>query len=222
MNMRSFTFDNYDTWHDWKLTLTAKDTTPPEPKTNYIQLDGMHGTLDLTEALTGSVAYNDRTVTASFWTSEGTAAERVDVFRRITAALHGRKVKIVEPDDLDHYFLGRVTVQPVSHNAVYSELDIKAVCDPWRYAVEESQRRVELTDADAAVDVVIVNNGTKILCPEFEVEVEGVVSLTCNGVSATVQTGAYKFPDLQLQPGANVIRMSGSGVVTVTYREAGL
>lgn len=217
MNRRAFIIDKFNTWHDWRLTLTAKDTTDPEPKTNYVDLDGASGTLDLTEALTGEVAYNDRTVTASFWSSEGTRQEREAVVKQITAALHGKKVKIVEPDDPDHYFLGRVMVKNLERSQVHVAFEIEAICDPWRYAINETERVVEVEDD---VDVVINNHGVKTLCPEFEVE--GTATVTYDGATVELADGRYKISDIKLRQGVNVIGLSGSGIVTIKYREAGL
>ena len=219
MEMRHFYFDKYHTFFDWGLVLTDKSIPDPEPKTNYIQLDGVSGSLDITEALTGEVAYGDRTITATFSASCGTYQEREAVRRTIAAALHGRKVKIIEPDDPEHYFLGRVTVKDGTRHAAYSTFDLEAVCDPWRYAMEESTRQVEVTE-DAPVDVVIVNHGRKTLCPE--IAVEGAVTLTFEGAAVDLETGAYKVADIKLRQGASVVGVSGAGTVTFTYREATL
>lgn len=214
---RAFILDKYHTWHDWRLTLTAKDVTPAEPKTNYVELDGANGSLDLTEALTGEVAYRDRTVVASFWTSEGTHAERLQVLRKITTALHGRKVKIIEPDDPDHYFLGRVVIKAQAQSQVHMELSLEAICDPWRYSVHETER---LVDVDGEVDAVIMNHGDKTICPTLVVD--GDVSLDFNGVTTKLSAGSYRITDLRLPHGANVVGLSGSGSVAFVYREASL
>ena len=100
---RYFKFDKFNTFTDWDLILTAKDVTPPEPKIYKVDIDGMDGTLDLSEALSGQVVYKDRTVSAKFWTDHGTRADRNYLLRRIRQAIHGKKVRIVEPDDPDHY-----------------------------------------------------------------------------------------------------------------------
>ena len=215
---RFFLFDKFNTWHDWRLTLTAKDTSDPEPKTNYVTIEGMSGTLDLTEALTGGVAYNDRTVMASFWSSEGTYQEREAVVKQITASLHGKKVKIIEPDDPDHYFLGRCMVRNLGRSQVHVALDIEAICDPWRYAVNETNRSV--TIKNGTTSVVIVNNGVKTLSPT--ITVVGDVTLTYEGSTVELAEGAYKVAGIKLRQGPNVIDVSGSGTVTFTYREAGL
>lgn len=214
--MRYFTLGKYNTWHDWRLTLTAKDVTPPEAKTNYISIDGAHGSLDLTEALTGEVAYQDRTVSASFTTSEAGYVERTRLFWEITTALHGKKVEIVEPDDPDHYFLGRVSITGLEHNQAQMSFAISATCEPWRYAKEETVRTVQLTNSTA--DIVLRNEGVKVLCPD--IEVDGSVTVIFEGASATLTGGLYKVADIKLPHGDSVVRLVGRGTVTFRYREA--
>lgn len=216
--MRFFILGNFNTWHDWRLTLTAKEVSPPQPKTSYIKLDGRHGSLDLSEALTGGVVYEDRTVQAKFWTSEGTDTGRVQLMREIIAALHGRKVQIIEPDDPDHFFLGRVFIKPDAHDQVHDEFTLEAVCEPWRYALTETRRRVEVNSDSVAT--IIRNNGVKTLSPT--VEVEGSVTLEYNGATVDLTAGSYKISDIKLHQGFNTVGVSGTGSVTFIYREATL
>ncbi len=218
MEMRHFYFDKYHTFHDWGLVLTDKSIPDPEPKTNYIQLDGVSGSLDITEALTGEVAYNDRTIAATFSASCGTYQEREAVRRQIAAAIHGRKVQIIEPDDQEHYFLGRVTVKDGTRHVAYFTFTLEAICEPWRYARAESTRRVEATASPQ--DVVFHNGGVKTLCPD--IQVEGTVKLTYDGASVDLSTGSYKVADIKLRQGDSVVGVSGNGTVTFTYREATL
>lgn len=215
---RFILFDKYNTAYDWGLLLTAKVVSDPEPKTNYQTLDGTSGSLDLTEALTGEVTYDDRTLAASFSLSEGTVQEREAVLRQIVAALHGRKVNIVEPDDPEHYMVGRVFIKGTTNTLAYATLDVEAICEPWRYAVNESERCVTVKNNSA--DVVICNAGTKSVCPV--ITVTGTVNITDNGVTTELTAGSYKITDIRLKTGANVIGVSGNGTVTFTYREATL
>lgn len=215
MTRRYFILNGWNTWHDWRLTLTAKDLTAAEPKTNLVEIDGAHGALDLTEALTGEPVYDTRTVSASFMCSEGTHREREALLRRITTALHGRRVPIIEPDDPEHYLLGRAVIKKASNNLAYLSFDVEAVCDPWRYAVEETVRSVPVS---GSVAVVLTNDGDKTLCPE--VTITGTLDLTYNGTTVRKTPGVYKFPDLKLPNGSTVVDVSGRGSVTFTYREA--
>lgn len=214
---RFFMLDKYNTWADWNLVLTAKDITPPEPKTNYVSLDGMHGTLDLTEALTGEVTYNDRTISASFWTCEGTATDRARLLKTITTALHGKKIKVIEPDDPYHYYVGRLMIKKSANVLAYMEFEVEILCEPWRYDLTESERLVEVTDK---VDVVICNNGVRTLTPT--VKVTGEVRITHDDATVTLTDGSYKITNLKLYQGANVFTLEGNGSVTFVYTEADL
>ena len=215
---RAFIIDKFNTFNDWRLILTDKLVTPPKPKTNYVNIDGMSGTLDLSEALTGEVMYNDRTVSASFVLTEGSFDEKNRLLREIVNRLHGKKVKLVEPDDPTHYFLGRVTVKTLNNRLPYGEISLEAVCDPWRYSINDSVRRVEVNGK--TVEVVINNNGAKTLSPE--ITVTGSIDISFNNGNVSLRDGNYKVSDLRLYAGVNIISVSGKGVVTFTYKEADL
>lgn len=215
---RFFILDKFNTWYDWRLYLTAKDVTPPEPKTSYIELDGMSGSLDLSEALTGEITYKDRTVTASFWTCEGSFKDRARLLRTIVAALHGKKVKIIEPDDPAHYFYGRIKVKSQKNILAYAEFSIEATCEPWRYAIDDTVRTIEVNGE--TVKAVIHNNGVKTLCPILTVT--GSVDITHNGVKTSLSAGHYQITDVRLYQGVNTINVSGNGSITFTYKEADL
>lgn len=217
---RFFILDKFNTWYDWRLVLTSKDVTPPELKTNYIDIDGMSGTLDLSESLTGEITYKDRTVKASFWTSEGSFKERAALLKNIITALHGKKMKIIEPDDPDHYFYGRVKVKSVKNILSYAEFSIEATCDPWRYSLEDITRTVEVDSQGDATNVIIHNNGVKTLCPV--IRVTGDVFINYDGLEVMLTDGAYKISDLKLRQGVNVIGVFGRGSAEFTYKEADL
>ena len=215
---RYILFDKINTFVDWRLILTSLDVTPPEPKTNYVELDGMSGSLDLSEALTGEITYKDRTVSATFWTSEGNHKERERLMSKIIATLHGRKFKIVEPDDPDHYFYGRVKIKSQSNNLAYLEFSIEATCEPWRYALEDTTRIIDVNNQ--TVTAVINNNGVKTLCPT--ITVIGSAELTQEDVIVSLGEGIYRISDIKLRQGVNVIGISGTGSVIFSYKEATL
>jgi len=212
---RAFIFDKFNTWHDWKLVLTSKSIPYPTPNENYIKLDGMSGSLDLSEALTGEITYSDRTISASFWTDYGNRNERVERFKEIRSELHGRKVAIIEPDDPTHYFLGRIKIKESKHLLAYSELVIEATCEPWRYAVVDCEKHI---DVDSEKIVIIRNYGDKTLLPE--IAVTGEVNVTFNGSTLTLDEGEYRIAGLRLKRGSNVIGLTGNGSITFAYREA--
>lgn len=223
---RYFIIDKYNSWIDWHSILEDKGIGEAEPKINLVELDGRDGSLDLSEALTGEVTYKDRVVSPKFWTDYGTYKDREKLLQDITRTLHGKKVKIIEPDDPDHYFYGRIIVKSKSNNLAYATFTLEATCDPWRYAINETERVVDL-DFNVSLDVVLNNYGAKTVCPEIIVDYKGhsveEISFTYNGVTIPLTAGTYKISDLKLRPGATVVNVSnGYGIITFKYREADL
>lgn len=216
---RYFILDKFNTWYDLHLIVTDKTVPDAKPKTNLVQLDGMSGSLDLSEALTGEITYNDRTISATFWTDYGNRKDREALLRKITTSLHGKKIKIIEPDDPNHYFYGRIEIKPKTNNLAYAEFTLEAVCEPWRYANEETVRKIYVNSA-AATKVVINNNGVKTLNPT--ITVTGSVSIGYNGTTIDLSEGTYKITDIKLYQGVNIVSVSGNGTVIFTYKEADL
>lgn len=215
MTRRAYFFDKWDTWNDWRCTLTEKDLAPPKPKTNYVKIDGAHGALDLSEALTGEPVYDTRALSASFMCSEGTHWDREALLRGITSTLHGRRLRIIDPDDPEHYLIGRVTIKEAANGMAFLTFSVEAECDPWRYALEETTRRV---DVNGTVAAVLNNDGGLTVCPT--IEVNGTVDIAYGDKIIRKTTGTYKVSDLRIRHGANVLDITGRGSVTFYYREA--
>lgn len=212
---RYFILDKFNTWYDWRFYLTSKTIEDAEPNTKYIDIEGMSGSLDLSDALTGEITYKDRNISASFWTDTGTYKERGNLLRSIVSSLHGKKIKIIEPDDPTHYFYGRVKIKSHQNILPYAEFSIEATCDPWRYAIDESVRYAEVNNDD--VSLIINNNGVKSLNPD--ITVIGAVTITTDDMSIELTDGNYKISNFKLKVGANKIDISGQGAITFKYRE---
>lgn len=214
---RALMLGDFNTWSDWELILTRLEIAPPEVKTNYVDIEGMDGALDLTEVLSGEPTYKDRPVRAGFCASEGIHEDRVSLFDAIAAAIHGRKLRIVEPDHPNHYFLGRISVKDVLLRQTYGEFSIEAICEPWRYSNQKTVVEIPVESSEP-VAVEVCNGGRKTVCPS--IAVAGSVTFTCNGVTSSASDGTYKVLTFRLAQGSNTIHVSGSGSLTLTYREA--
>ena len=214
---RSIQFGGFDTWIHWKLILTEKRFAPPEIKTNYVEIDGADGEVDLTEALAARPTYRSRLFFASFITDEGSWEEREKLLSDLVCKLHGRKMKIIDPDDTARYIYGRVSVKTAQNYPAYASISIEAVCDPWRYDSEET---VKTFSAGSYQEIALYSSDVATLCPD--ITVTGTVTFTCNGVTTTASDGTYKIATFKLFEGENIIGLSGSGTLTLTYRRATL
>lgn len=216
MELRGVKFDTWHTGRDWKLTLNAKTLDPPEPKTNYISVEGRDGDIDVSEALTGEIRYQNRTASFDFIMTEGTHAEREQLLTEIIGILHGRKRQIILPDDPDHYMIGRCTVKSVQNTMAYGTFSVEANCEPWKYRVIPTVRTTVLTAEK--FEFPCVNVGVRTVIPE--ITVAGTVNIEFGTLKVSLSDGTYLVTDLKFKTGINLLILSGSGTVTITYREA--
>lgn len=57
-----------NTWDDWRLIPSSRPLySPPEPKTNYIDIPGADGVIDASEAISGYPVYNNREGSIEFY-----------------------------------------------------------------------------------------------------------------------------------------------------------
>lgn len=223
--MRGVLINGTDTANEWNLIMNQKIISPPEPKTSYVSVPGRDGDIDMTQALTGLINYNPRTVDFIFLLMEGTHEERENLIGEIIGKLHGQKVTIVDEDDHPGYYMtGRLTVTAVENNKAYGQIAIEVICDPWRYALDERAISTIITGGNITKTIRMENNGYRTICPT--VTVSGAVTLNYTGfdtgtsVTKNLTAGSYELSDLMLPPGMTTVTASGSGTITFTFREA--
>lgn len=218
MEKRKMIIGGYDTAADGLWTLTGWSLSDPIHETNYIKIPGSSVTLDLSTALTdGEPTYEARTLTATFESSEGSRLERKARIDTMVNALDGRRVDIVLPDDPDRYITGRVSVRLNYNDLAHASVSVEATCEPWKY--NDIETVVALTATADEQTVSLPNNGRKPVIPTIEVE-GGTVSLSFGEKTWSLAAGTYILPDIYLKTGGHALKYSGTGTVTLTYREA--
>lgn len=220
MEKRKIIFGTYDTAADGLLTLTGWEFSPAVAQTNYVDVPGRNGSLDLSFALTEGVpVYGSRTLTARFETSEGTRLERQARFDTMVNWLDGWSMYIQLPDDDAHYITGRVHVAVEYNDVAHGAVTVTAVCEPWRYF--HTERTVTLTASETAQTATLTNVGRAQLAPKLIVAGDSAdVALSYGEYDWNLGAGVYILPDLILVQGDNVLTYSGTGTVAITYREA--
>lgn len=135
------------TWNDWHILSSPRPVfAPPEVKTNFIEVPGGHGGLDLTESLTKYPTYKNRTGSFQFLVmndymkdgqivyesnTQGRWAER---YSEIMEYLHGRQLYAVLDDDPDWFYQGRFAVENWdSSGDTWSIITIKYEVNPFKW-----------------------------------------------------------------------------------------
>lgn len=216
---RRFIFGGYDTAADGLWTLGEWSFPEPPLQTNFVDVQGRDGPLDMSTALTnGDPRYGGRSLTVGLESSEGSRLERKERIRDMAHLLHGQRVRIVFPDDPDHYAEGRVSVRTNYNDPAHAAVTISATCDPWLFSRLEKSVTIS---ADTERVTVLHNAGRRVLLPLVIVSgSDAEVTLSANGHTWTLSEGEYYLTDLLLQPGNTLLTYEGKGVITFRYREA--
>lgn len=214
--MRGVYFSDYHTNNDWGLILNSKELDPPAPKVVKVSVDGRDGDLDLSEALTGEIRYENREARFTFLITEGSQADREYMLNTIVNAIHGKTHKIILPDDLEHYLIGRCSISEVTNDRAFGSFSVSADCEPYRYSIYETKRTIELTDTPA--EIALSNSGRKTIIPTLVVA--NTANITFGTTSLALSAGTYQIPALKLASGINTIVVTGVGSLALSYREA--
>lgn len=217
---RKITIGNYDTAaNGW--TLASWKLSPAEQKTNYMEKLNGDGSWDLSTALTdGIIKYKNRTFTATLECSEGDRMSREMKIRQMINQLDGMLEDIELPDDSFHHITGRIHVVKNYNDLAHGAVTVTATCEPWKYANTETV--ITLTAGANEQVAHLVNNGRRAIVPVLRVTGDkasvrvGYQDSTTEDLTA----GAYQWPDLLLTPGDHEITYSGTGQLSITYREA--
>lgn len=143
----SITFGDKNTWTDWHLIPeTQPIVAPPAQKTNYIDIPGASGSLDMSEVLTGYPIYQNRTGSFSFIVTNNAGVTQPyfnhkkihKVFEEIMGYLHGRSMTMILEDDPLYYYNGRFEVGEPGIEEGFNKITINYNLEPYKWSINNS------------------------------------------------------------------------------------
>lgn len=121
-----------NTWDDWHLIPSSRPVfNPPKVKTQYVDIPGGNGQLDLTEILTGYPLYENRTGSIEFYVENG-HAEWDDLYSQIMNYLHGKHMTACLEDDPGFVYEGRFAVNSWKSDKWWSTITIDYDVYPYK------------------------------------------------------------------------------------------
>lgn len=130
--MRGITYGNYHTYTAFGLYLQNHDVTQPVPRRHKVTIPGAHGALDTSKTLTGTLLYDNRTITASF-VMMGAREEWAARYSEILQAIHGKDLQIILDDDPDYYYQGFIEVGALVPGNSTASISIVADVYPFKH-----------------------------------------------------------------------------------------
>lgn len=225
------TFGDYHSITDWGIYLAERPVvSSPEVRTNYIEIAGMDGSLDFTEALTGRATYTDREIEFTF--SLLPPRERWGhIYSEILRAVHGKKMKIILDEEPDFYYYGRVLVGNIANNDKVLRLPITATVQPYKYATVNTAEPWKWNPFNFETGVIteynsIAVSGSKSIdvigsfAPTFPtITTSSAMTMTSNINSKTYNlvSGENVLEDLIIPQNGARLTFSGNGTVSIAY-----
>jgi len=224
MEKRRLLIGDYDTAADGLWTLTSCKLTKAAQVQTFVSVPGRVAPLNLSTYLTdGQPYYGNAALDAVLESSEGDRLARKLRIDLMVNYLDGQTVRIYLPDDPDHYLVGCVQVFKEYNDLAHCAVRVSAVCEPWLYAAAETV--ISLTATGTEQTAQLLNYGRLAVVPD--ITVTGEVRIGYGEASWTLSAGEYTTPELYLTPGKGLglpgvhnITYSGSGSITIAYREA--
>jgi hypothetical protein len=219
MQKRKILIGDYDTAaHGW--TLTGCYLSPAEQKTNFVDIPGGDGSLELSTVLTDGIPkYKDRTLTVTLECSAGTRLTRESTIKAMINQLDGMSLDIKLPDDTAHYITGLVHVAREYNDLAHAAVTLTAICKPWKWATAEKQ--ASLTVGNETKTLTLTNSGRRPVVPTLIVSGPPIpLEFEYNGATISLTPGTYQWPELLLTPGSHTLTVTGNGGLIVKYREA--
>lgn len=214
--MKGITFDGIHSYDNFSLILTSKTIGQPIIKTEYVEVLGADGQLDLTEAF-GDIKYNNRKLTFVFSVIEANE-DWATIYSRVLNAFHGRKMKIVLDDDPDYYYLGRVNVSDYLSSKRIGTITIEIDAEPYKY----KQNLTIVTRTISGTLTVDFYNSRKNVIPKFVTDAQ-VQIVYNNGNTYTIAgSGTHIIPNIIFKKGINTLTFNGTATVAVQYQEGDL
>lgn len=213
-------FGDIHSFYDLNLILSSVSIPPAKPKTNYVDIPGSDGSVDLTEAH-GEVKYNDRDCKFTFTMNPAGDLSEVAFEEKkteVSNALNGKEFKITLDKDEDYFYQGRCEVSEYLSDKRIRQVAVTAKVKPYKFKQNVTVLTFALSETEKTVNI---KNGRKSVCPSIECSDDNTL-IVFGTTSISLSAGTHKVLDIQFTEGNNQLKLSGTGTVTFSFQEGDL
>lgn len=199
------------------ILLDGYTLSPPEPKTYTVDIPGGDGVIDLTSALTGDVAYSNRSQSFTFMVVDPDSFERVKT--DVSNFLHGKSFDYQMTMDPGYTYHGRFSVTEYSH-AVYAYPGLVGVfavsidADPYKSKGLQTYR-LNATGGK----MFRLESGRKPVHPV--IECTQPCRVRWKDVVTVVPVGTYRLNDVLFTQGFNEIYINSRELFNTSWADLG-
>jgi hypothetical protein len=207
---------------------------PPSVKTNYVEIPGGDGILDLTTTLSGRPVYKNRTGSLEFIVENGFKAWSI-LYSEIMTYLHGQKMKAILEDDPAYYYEGRFSVNAWKSDQYNSIITIDYDVSPYKKELVSTSddwlwdpfnfetgviRYYKNMPINGTLTVTVIGSLISII-PTIITSATGF-TVTYKGETHNLIKGPNVIPAISISNGENILNFSGTGIITIEYNGGSL
>lgn len=230
----------YHTYDDWGLYIQNTDYIgDPKPITNYLNIPGRDGYLDLSKTYDGHITYSSRPISielAGFEEKHGWQA----IVSRLRNHISGRTCHFIFDNDRSYYWRGRAEINDFSSILSVGTLKIEMpTAEPYKYSTLTSAEPWLWDPFNFETGIItyigaIVVDGTRTVsiphgymptCPQLVVsnKSSSVFTVTCGGETYELTLGTNKIPAIIVDGDNDTeLTFNGSATVEIVYRSGSL
>ncbi len=200
---------------DYGLIVAPYAIPMPEPQTNFVEIPGRDGSLDLSDAF-GTVRYADRIIPLTMYAR----APFDTLISTFAADVHGRRMDVIFDRNPTYYYDARIMIEDVERHAGFCELSLECRAKP--YKVEHFETSITVLPTGSAT--ITLSNTRMPVVPMITASAEMTLTFTIVGVVYTINlaAGLHFVPPLVLTEGDTEIGIMGTGSITFIYRKGAL
>lgn len=212
--MKGIWFDDIHSYEDLNLILSKISIPPANPKTNYVDIPGGDGSVDLTETL-GEVKFQDREASITFTVLPTDDFEEKK--KEVSNLLNGvRFNRIIVDKDPEYYWVGRCKINEYASDKNLHKIVVGAILAPYKLKVNKTV----ITAPKGENVTVVLENGRKTVVPSITNTADATVVF--NGNAYELNPGTHTVLDIVLKLGQNPVTVTSDEIVKFTYQEGDL
>lgn len=217
---QGITFGNVHSYEDLDLILSKSEISPALPKTNYIDIQGGNGSLDMTEA-TGEVTFYDRDCSFTFTMKpDGDLSDAAfeDKKTEVSNFLAGKSFQITLDKDEDHFYKGRFVVNNYLSDKRIRQIVVTGKLAPFKMKQSKTIIKYDLTGTEKTYNII---NSRLSVIPQISCTHDNS-KIVFNGNIFTLNAGTHEVLDIIFTEGTNQLKLSGTGTITFEFHEGNL
>ena len=224
----SITIGTKNTWDDWHLIPKSRPLfNPPQVKTNYVDIPGGDGVLDLTTSLSGRPLYKNRTGSWEFYV-ENDFRDWAVLFSEIMNYLQGQKFQAILEDDPLYFYEGRFSVNAwksdpgqslitLDYDVSPYKKEIDGVNDNWLWDTFNFEtdiiRNYKDLPVKGSLEVAVIGS----IMPSVPTIITSTTGFTVEfkGILYRLVKGINIIDEIIMENGENVLLFTGTGTITI-------